>query len=78
MDVGVVLVALPKRTAALAGLAEQMGFASLRVPDSQNLAPEVWGQLMLAAAIRPASTTTASTGSPSPDLLPALRGTAPS
>ena len=50
MDVGVVLVALPKRTAALARLAEEMGFASLRFPDSQNLAPEVWGQLMLAAA----------------------------
>ncbi|MGH7787342.1 MAG: LLM class flavin-dependent oxidoreductase [Candidatus Binatia bacterium] len=50
MDVGVVLFAPPKRTAALAGLAEQMGFASLRFPDSQNLAPEVWGQLMLAAA----------------------------
>ena len=41
---------LPKRTAAFARLAEEMGFASLRFPDSQNLAPEVWGQLMLAAA----------------------------
>lgn len=50
MDIGVVLFAPSKRTAALAGLAEQMGFASLRFPDSQNLAPEVWGQLMLAAA----------------------------
>ena len=50
MEVGVVLVALPKRTAALARVAEDMGFASLRFPDSQNLAPEVWGQLMLAAA----------------------------
>ena len=50
MEVGVVLVALPKRAAALARVAEDMGFASLRFPDSQNLAPEVWGQLMLAAA----------------------------
>jgi 5,10-methylenetetrahydromethanopterin reductase len=50
LEVGVVLVAPPKRTAALASAAEQMGFASLRFPDSQNLAPEVWGQLMLAAA----------------------------
>jgi 5,10-methylenetetrahydromethanopterin reductase len=50
MEVGVVLVAPPKRTAALASTAEEMGFASLRFPDSQNLAPEVWGQLMLAAA----------------------------
>ncbi|MFN8644678.1 MAG: LLM class flavin-dependent oxidoreductase, partial [Candidatus Binatia bacterium] len=49
MDLGVVMVALPKRTAALARIAEEMGFASLRFPDSQNLAPEVWGQLMLAA-----------------------------
>jgi 5,10-methylenetetrahydromethanopterin reductase len=26
-----------------------MGFASLMMPDSQNLAPEVWGHLMLTA-----------------------------
>jgi len=50
MDIGVVMVGVPKRTAALARLAEEAGFASLRFPDSQNLAPEVWGQLMLAAA----------------------------
>jgi hypothetical protein len=31
-------------------MVEEMGFASLVLPDSQNLAPEVWGQLMLAAA----------------------------
>ena len=43
MEVGVVLVALPKRTAALARVAEDMGFASLRFPDSQNLAPECGG-----------------------------------
>jgi 5,10-methylenetetrahydromethanopterin reductase len=30
-------------------MAEDLGFASLILPDSQNLAPEVWGQLMLAA-----------------------------
>jgi 5,10-methylenetetrahydromethanopterin reductase len=29
---------------------EELGFASLIVPDSQNLLPEVWGQLMLAAS----------------------------
>jgi 5,10-methylenetetrahydromethanopterin reductase len=30
-------------------MVEGLGFASLILPDSQNLAPEVWGQLMLAA-----------------------------
>jgi 5,10-methylenetetrahydromethanopterin reductase len=50
MDIGVIAFAGPKRTATFARLAEDMGFASLRFPDSQNLAPEVWGQLMLAAA----------------------------
>ena len=49
MDVGVVMVPLPKRTASIAGIAEEMGFASLRFVDSQNLAPEVWGHLMVAA-----------------------------
>jgi len=49
MDVGITIAPIPGRTAALARMAEQLGFASVRVPDSQNLAPEVWGQLMLAA-----------------------------
>ncbi len=50
MDVGVLLVAEPRRFAHVARMVEEMGFASLCIPDSQNLAPEVWGQLMLAAA----------------------------
>ncbi len=50
MDVGVLLVAHPGRFVGLAKMVEEMGFASLCIPDSQNLAPEVWGQLMLAAA----------------------------
>jgi len=49
MDVGITIAPIPGRTAALARMAEELGFASVRVPDSQNLAPEVWGQLMLAA-----------------------------
>ena len=50
MDVGVLMVAMPGRFAQTARMVEELGFASLIIPDSQNLAPEVWGQLMLAAA----------------------------
>ena len=49
MDVGVLMVAMPGRFAATARMVEELGFASLHIPDSQNLAPEVWGQLMIAA-----------------------------
>jgi 5,10-methylenetetrahydromethanopterin reductase len=49
VDIGIAIAPIPGRTAALARMAEDLGFASVRVPDSQNLAPEVWGQLMLAA-----------------------------
>jgi 5,10-methylenetetrahydromethanopterin reductase len=49
VDVGIAIAPISGRTAALARMAEELGFASVRVPDSQNLAPEVWGQLMLAA-----------------------------
>jgi len=49
VDVGITIAPIPGRTVALARMAEELGFASVRVPDSQNLAPEVWGQLMLAA-----------------------------
>ena len=50
MDVGVLLPLEPKKAARTARFVEELGFASLIVPDSQNLVPEVWGQLMLAAA----------------------------
>ncbi len=50
MDVGVLVVAVPGRFVGLAQSIEAMGFASLCIPDSQNTAPEVWGQLMLAAS----------------------------
>src|SRR5262245_7176365 len=49
VKLGITIAPIPGRTAALAQMAEGFGFASVRVPDSQNLAPEVWGQLMLAA-----------------------------
>jgi 5,10-methylenetetrahydromethanopterin reductase len=50
MDVGLLLVPEPHRTATTARLVEELGFASLVLADSQNLTVEVWGQLMLAAA----------------------------
>jgi 5,10-methylenetetrahydromethanopterin reductase len=49
MDIGVLLIPEPGRVARSARLIEDMGFASLVLADSQNLVPEVWGQLMLAA-----------------------------
>src|SRR6185503_13942056 len=49
MDVGLTLIPQPRRAAQNARMVEDLGFASLILPDSQNLAPEVWGQLMLAA-----------------------------
>jgi 5,10-methylenetetrahydromethanopterin reductase len=49
MDVGLLLVAESRRVEPMARMVEELGFASLIFPDSQNLAPEVWGQLMLAA-----------------------------
>src|SRR5215813_2357887 len=49
MDVGLLMIPGPRRMEAVARMVEDLGFASLLFPDSQNLAPEVWGQLMLAA-----------------------------
>src|SRR5499426_2455879 len=49
MDVGLLMIPGPRRMEAVARMVEDLGFASLVIPDSQNLAPEVWGQLMLAA-----------------------------
>ena len=47
MEIGVLMV--PLRTAQMARMIEDMGLDRVMLPDSQNLAPEVWGQLMLAA-----------------------------
>ena len=48
-EIGVFAVPVPRRTADIAKMLEGAGFGTLLFPDSQNLAPEVWGQLMLAA-----------------------------
>ncbi len=50
MEIGVILFPPLGKTAQTARNVEDLGFASMLFPDSQNLAPEVWGQLMLAAA----------------------------
>src|SRR5262245_56254162 len=49
MDVGVMVGPVPRRSADSVRMAEELGFHTVLLPDSQNLAPEVWGQLMLAA-----------------------------
>ncbi len=51
MEIGVILFPPLGKTAQTARNIEELGFASMLFPDSQNLAPEVWGQLMLAAAV---------------------------
>ncbi len=47
MQFGILIV--PVRTAQTARMIEDLGFDRVFFPDSQNLAPDVWGQLMLAA-----------------------------
>src|SRR5947208_6597292 len=49
MEFGVLAVPAPRRSARPARLLAELGFDTVLCPDSQNLAPEVWGQLMLAA-----------------------------
>src|SRR5213592_4440909 len=49
MEFGVLAVPEPRRSARTARLLEELGFDTVLFPDSQNLAPEVWGQLMLAS-----------------------------
>src|SRR5256886_5376211 len=49
MEIGVLAGPWPRPSAATARLLEELGFDTVLFPDSQNLAPEVWGQLMLAA-----------------------------
>jgi 5,10-methylenetetrahydromethanopterin reductase len=48
-EVGIVMEASPGYTAKLAGEIEAMGFDYLLCPDTQNLAPDPYGQLSLAA-----------------------------
>ena len=50
-EVGIVMEASPGYTARLAGDIEKMGFDYLLCPDTQNLAPDPYGQLALASAV---------------------------
>src|SRR5690242_6335601 len=49
MRLGLLLFPSPRGSAQLARMAEAMGFDSLVFADTQNITPEVWGQLMLEA-----------------------------
>lgn len=49
-EIGLVMEASPGFTARLAGEIETMGFDYLLCPDTQNLSPDPYGQLSLAAA----------------------------
>ena len=49
-EFGVVMEASPGYTAPLAATIEEMGFDYLLCPDTQNLSPDPYGQLSLAAA----------------------------
>jgi 5,10-methylenetetrahydromethanopterin reductase len=49
MKLGVLLFPVPGASAQLARMVEELGFDSLVFADTQNITPEVWGQLMLAA-----------------------------
>lgn len=50
MQIGLLAFTSPGGTAAMARNAEARGFDSMVYADTQNLTPEVWSQLMLAAA----------------------------
>ena len=49
MKLGLLLFPSPRGSSQMAKMAEGMGFDSLVFADTQNITPEVWGQLMLAA-----------------------------
>jgi len=49
VKLGVIAFPWPGRTGRLAASIEQLGLDALLLADSQNLLPEVWGQLMMAA-----------------------------
>ena len=50
MEMGLLMFPSPTGSAAMAQMVEQLGFSSLVFADTQCLTPEVWSQLMLAAA----------------------------
>jgi 5,10-methylenetetrahydromethanopterin reductase len=49
MEIGVLMVPEPGRTAQTARMIEDLGFDRVAFADSQNLTAEVWGQVMVAA-----------------------------
>ncbi|HMQ24454.1 MAG TPA: LLM class flavin-dependent oxidoreductase, partial [Acidimicrobiales bacterium] len=49
MDMGLLFFPHPTSTADIARRVEDLGFASIVLADTQNLAPETWSQLILAA-----------------------------
>lgn len=49
MEIGLLMLGTPGRAREIARRAEAAGFAHLGLGDTQNLGPEVWGQLMLCA-----------------------------
>lgn len=51
MDLGLLFFPHPTNTAELARRIEELGFRSLVLADTQNLAPETWSQLMVAATV---------------------------
>jgi 5,10-methylenetetrahydromethanopterin reductase len=48
-QIGIITFPSPGGSADMARMVEELGFDSLGYADTQNLTPEVWGQLMLAA-----------------------------
>jgi 5,10-methylenetetrahydromethanopterin reductase len=50
MKMGLLMFPSPTGSAAMAQMAEQLGFSSVVYADTQCLTPEVWSQLMLVAA----------------------------
>ncbi|MAG29441.1 MAG: hypothetical protein CL908_00950 [Deltaproteobacteria bacterium] len=49
MDVGLMMLATPGRAREIAERTQAAGFDHLALADTQNMGPEVWGQLMLCA-----------------------------
>ena len=48
-EIGVVMEPVPKCSADMASLIEEMGFDSILCPDTQNLSADPYGQLSLMA-----------------------------
>ena len=51
MEIGLLMLATPGTAREIALRAEAAGFAHLAFGDTQNIGPEAWGQLLLAASV---------------------------